>query len=318
MNSVQNLPPFHLPARAIFDLSGRTRLLFSGADRVRYLNGQLTQDLKKLRPGHALPACVTTAKGRLQADVWVAFTGDAQGPVSVDAAPELREALAARLERYIVADDVVMEDVTDHGHLLHCVGFAAPDSETAIKRTEVVGTEASVPRLPELLDSFPRIAASRLGEQGWDVLVPLGQLETIKQKLGDLFESGEDWEKRRIIRGIPAWGKELDENTLPPEAGLERTHIDYHKGCYIGQEVISRLKSVGHVNRTLHLLSGMGEELPAAGAVFFTEAGAEAGSLTSVTRIGSAAFLALGYVKRACLAGPFSTLKGTSLVVVSP
>lgn len=320
MNSVQTLPSFHLPACAIFDLSGRTRLLFSGADRVRYLNGQVTQDLKKLRPGHALPACVTSAKGRLQADVWVAFSGDEHGPVSVDAAPELREALAARLERYIVADDVVMEDVTDNGHLLHCVGFAAPGPGKADQSAEVVGTEttAAVPRLPGLLDGFPRVAASRLGEQGWDVLVPLGELATIQQELGDLFESGEDWEKRRILRGIPAWGKELDENTLPPEAGLERTHIDYHKGCYIGQEVISRLKSVGHVNRTLHLLSGIGEALPAAGAIFFTEAGAEAGSLTSVTRLGPEAFLALGYVKRACQAGHFSTPSGTPLVVVSP
>lgn len=318
MNSVQPLPPFHLPACAIFDLSGRTRLLFSGADRVRYLNGQLTQDLKKLRPGHALPACVTNAKGRLQADVWVAFAGDAEGPVSVDAAPELREALAARLERYIVADDVMMEDVTDNGHLLHCVGFAAPDSGKADKSAGVVGAETTVHRLPELLDGFPRVTASRLGEQGWDVLVPLGRLATIKETLGALFESDQDWEKRRIIRGIPAWGKELDENTLPPEAGLERTHIDYHKGCYIGQEVISRLKSVGHVNRTLHLLSGTAEELPATGTVFFTEAGAEAGSLTSVTRLGPEAFLALGYVKRAYQAGHFSTLSGTPLVVVSP
>jgi folate-binding protein YgfZ len=68
---------------------------------------------------------------------------------------------------------------------------------------------------------------------------------------GRVVLSPEDIENLRIERGIPRWGGELDENTLPPEAGLDRTHIDYHKGCYIGQEVISRIKSIGHVNRRL-------------------------------------------------------------------
>jgi len=91
----------------VWDFSDRTQLVFRGLDRLRYLNGQLTQDLKKLTPIRALPACVTNAKGRLQADVWVSLGEDV---LIVDAAPELREILAARLERYIVADDVTLED----------------------------------------------------------------------------------------------------------------------------------------------------------------------------------------------------------------
>jgi folate-binding protein YgfZ len=298
--------------------------VFSGADRLRYLNGQLTQDLKKLVPGRALPACVTSAKGRLQADVWVAFTDDSQGPVAVDAAPELREALAARLDRYIVADDVALEDATGGEALLHCVGFAAPESvEGATGDAGSAGAEGA-PRaglgesggLPEALSGFPRIAAARLGQDGWDIWVPSAAVDSLKSALGELLASEGDWERRRILQGIPEWGKELDENTLPPEAGLERTHIDYHKGCYIGQEVISRLKSVGHVNRTLRRFVGRAPESPAPGAVFLSEAGAEAGVLTSVAKLEDGAFVALGYVKRSHEAERVFTVHGVRIEAI--
>jgi folate-binding protein YgfZ len=95
------------------------------------------------------------------------------------------------------------------------------------------------------------IANSRFGLRGFDFLLTQDEA---KEAIAQFRNSHEtlaeaDLENLRIERGIPRWGAELDENTLPPEAGLDRTHIDYHKGCYIGQEVISRIKSVGHVNR---------------------------------------------------------------------
>ncbi len=334
MISAPSFPPVGAQGCAVFDLSGRTRLLFSGADRLRYLNGQLTQDLKRLAPGRALPACVTSAKGRLQAEVWASFEGGADGPIALDAASELREALAARLERYIVADEVVLEDHTGRAGLLHCIGFApgqaaSPEGSQAPFQTPTgAGVDATMPmdapmdpsagnpmgtavgvedsasalEFPAVLRDLPRVAAFRLGQEGWDVRVPLDRLDAVKQALEGSLATDADWETLRISRGIPVWGAELDENTLPPEAGLERTHIDYHKGCYIGQEVISRLKSVGHVNRTLCRFLGSGPERPARGTVFFTTTGVEAGVLTSVAGAGAEGFVALGYVKRACAA----------------
>ncbi|RFC44291.1 MAG: aminomethyltransferase/hypothetical protein [Verrucomicrobia bacterium] len=320
MSSDQTPPAAGAPQRAVFDLSGRTRILCSGADRLRYLNGQLTQDLKRLAPGRALPACVTSAKGRLQAEVWVSFAEGAEGPIVLDAAPELHETLAARLERYIVADAVELEDHTGREGLLHCLSFS-PEPSSPPEPLAHTPAESRKSPLPAMLLGFPRVAVSRLGEDGWDVLVPLDRLEGVKAELGSLFGgrlggllgSAGDWERRRIMRGIPAWGAELDENTLPPEAGLERTHIDYHKGCYIGQEVISRLKSVGHVNRTLRLFSGSGPAVPESGAVFFSDAGVEAGVLTSVCRGEGADFWALGYLKRAHSAADSFTCSGGRL-----
>ena len=101
-----------------FELKNRSQLLFSGPDRLRYLNGQVTQDLRKLSTERALPACVTSAKGRLQADVWISDLGTS---LLVDAHPAVAETLLARLERYIVADDVSVEDQTRTHTLFHCL-----------------------------------------------------------------------------------------------------------------------------------------------------------------------------------------------------
>lgn len=290
MNDAALSSPPRAPA-LVWDFSDRTQLVFSGLDRLRYLNGQLTQDLKKLTPIRALPACVTTAKGRLQADVWVSLGEDI---LTVDAAPELHEALAARLERYIVADEVTLEDRTGGEGLLHCFGLN--------------------PTEHPVLREFPATLAARLGEDGWDVRVPLERLAAVRTALGIQLGSVAAWERLRLEHGIPQWGNELSEDTLPPEAGLERTHIDYHKGCYIGQEVISRLKSVGHVNRSLCRFRGDGGVLPEKGAPLCALGGdgSAQGTLTSVVAV-EGGFLALGYVKRGHADSSFSTVSGILL-----
>jgi len=105
---------------AVFELSNRSFLRFSGSDRLRYLNGQVTQDLRRIKSEIPLPACVTNAKGRLQAVVWISDFGDY---ILVDSDPGLSESLVARLERYIVADDVLLEDVTGQSGLFHFTGL---------------------------------------------------------------------------------------------------------------------------------------------------------------------------------------------------
>src|SRR5438046_8616733 len=96
---------------AIFlDLSERAKFRITGTDRLRFLNGQITNDLRKASETAAIEACVLNAKGRMNAHIFLSALGQY---FSVDAAPELRETLRARLERYVIADDVRIEDVTD-------------------------------------------------------------------------------------------------------------------------------------------------------------------------------------------------------------
>ena len=266
------------PDTRCFELKNQTQLLFTGPDRLRYLNGQVTQDLRKLSLDRAIPACVTNAKGRLQAAVWIA---DLNGALLVDAHPDVAETLPARLERYIVADDVSLENQTLSHTLFHCLN--------------------QPPVLPGITE-ITVVRSSRLGVPGWDLRVPNAVLQETRMILGVSEDSHLSWEQLRISHGIPAWGAELSEDTLPPEAGLDQTHVDYHKGCYIGQEVLSRIKSVGHVNRRLVVLSAAATG-DLKGSKLFDPADPardsqhSIGHITSIVRL-EAGSAALAYLKR--------------------
>ncbi len=265
----------------VADLSDRVKLRLTGADRVRYLNGQITSNVSKLRVGQTQPACVTTAKGRLCAEIMIRADKEA---LFIDADATLAETLPARLERYIVADDVELSEPLVEMRLLHFFGNL-PDQ---LANLEALGAQP----------------ARRFGIDGWDLWVDARIMETLGKRLPEVPVLSESLlESLRIERGIARWGQELDETTLPPEAGLERTHIDYHKGCYIGQEVISRLKSIGHVNRQLTGFISLEQPL-APGMQLFTT-GPESAEGKPVGTITSAAWsfalekpVALGYLKR--------------------
>ncbi len=269
----------------VASLAPRVILRVTGADRVRYLNGQLTADVRKLVPGQAVPACVLTAKGKLCADVFVTAHPEA---LIVDADEALQDSLLARLERYIIADDVQIEDVRLTLRLTHVL----PPPSEPIEHF-----------LTEELRALGATVARRFGRPGLDLLQPPdASLEIWDRFTREGAALDEPLiELLRIEAGIPRWDRELTEDTLPPEAGLDRTHIDYHKGCYIGQEVISRLKSVGHVNRQMAGFASVSGAPLSPGMQLFAP-GADArsvGLLTSSTE--SFALekpIALGYLKR--------------------
>jgi folate-binding protein YgfZ len=140
---------------------------------------------------------------------------------------------------------------------------------------------------------LPGIRVNRLGETGKDI--------DASSRGGDMPELFDPSiiEVIGIERGIPKWGAELTEETLPPEAGIDRTHIDYNRGCYPGQEVISRLKSIGRVNRLLHGFAAPGSESLVSGMKILSAEGREIGSLTSASQLpGEESSVALGYLPR--------------------
>ncbi|HEX8490582.1 MAG TPA: glycine cleavage T C-terminal barrel domain-containing protein [Chthoniobacterales bacterium] len=285
-------PPIHLDRGAFIDCSLRVKLRVTGVDASRFLNGQITNDLRKATAASAMQASVLNAKGKLSAHVFVSAD---QGGFLLDADPELREELPARLERYIIADDVQIEDVTERFSIFHVTGEAAP----------------------AVLLSARSIAASRFGGPGWDVWFEPAQQEQVRQQLAASFAfCDEDCaEVFRIERGIPRWGRELTNEIIPVEANLEPASIDYDKGCYIGQEVISRMKMSGQTNKRLcGLVSISGAPLTASARLDAdTDPGKDVGWITSATR--SARLkkeIALGYVKRG------SNASGTRLQAIEP
>jgi len=262
---------------SFLDLSARAKLSITGTDRFRFLNGQITNDLRKATGTNAIEACVLNAKGKIDAHVFVSARDES---FLVDAELNLREKLRARLERYIIADDVQIEDVTDQFSLLHVLSEQPPTAEKG--------------RI---------VSVRRFAEPGWDIWSDSADHDVVWQRLDSAFavlDSGAA-EVMRIEQGLPRSGFELTEQIIPIEANLEQRTIDYQKGCYIGQEVISRIKMSGQTNKRLcgfvsldriPLQSGMKLAAP-------SKEGKEVGWVTSAThseRLGKE--IALGYVKR--------------------
>jgi len=259
------------------DLSRRAKFRVSGADRLRFLNGQITNDLRKATETSAIEACVLNAKGKTNADVFVSMSGEC---FFVDAEADLREALKARLERYVIADDVQIEDVTDDFSLCHVLSQQSP-----------------------MPDQGRVVSVRRFAESGWDIWMEAAQHEPGLQRLSSEFtpRDSDAAEVIRIEQGIPRWGRELTEEIIPIEANLEQRTIDYQKGCYLGQEVISRMKMSGQTNKRLCGLISLNDIPLQPGMKLVSPSNAEkqVGWITSATRserIGKE--IALGYAKR--------------------
>ena len=290
------------PTESLYlDLSDRAKLRLTGADRVRFLNGQVSNDVRRATADASVYTGVMTIKGKLCADAFVHVDGES---LLVDAEPALREALTARLERYIIADDVQLEDVTDGLGLLHLLDYAA---DTGSPHAEPVAA-----LLRELAPDVRAVRSARLGRPGLDLFLPASRSDEVRARVhaaGFTLLNEDGAESLRISAGVPRWGAELDENTLPAEAGIEERAVSYTKGCYIGQEIVSRIKSVGHVNRSLCGVLALDASPLYPGMALFP-AGADAapgpdakpvGRLTSAASSsghGGAAYLALGYVRR--------------------
>jgi folate-binding protein YgfZ len=263
---------------AIFlELSERAKFRITGTDRLRFLNGQITNDLRKAGEISAIEACILNAKGKIDAHIFLFASGES---FLVDAAADLRETLKVRLERYVIADDVQIEDVTDQFSLFHVLSRQSP-----------------------ALESGWTVSVRRFAEPGWDIWVDAAQHGALLQELSlrwTLCDS-DTAEVIRIEQGIPRWGRELTKEIIPVEANLEQRTIDYQKGCYIGQEVISRMKMSGQTNKRLCGLISV-DDIPLQPGMKLvppSAPGKEVGWITSATRserIGKE--IALGYVKR--------------------
>ncbi len=277
----------------LFDLSERLKLRVTGNDRVRFLNGQVTNDVRKANAHLSMPACVLNAKGKVDAFI---FIGAGLDELWLDAEAAQRETLGPRLERYLIADDVTIEDVTEKFALFHVTGETPP----------VLPNDAEWRR------------GKRFGVAGWDLFVPAAEHDALLKLLAahDTLCDAEDAERRRIEEGIPRWGHELNNQIIPVEANLESDAIDYAKGCYIGQEVISRMKMSGQTNKRLCGLVALPDAPLSAGMRLTTMRGEEkeVGWITSATRsdrLGQE--IALGFVKRGWneLGTRLSARKGT-------
>ncbi|VVM06804.1 hypothetical protein MAMC_01262 [Methylacidimicrobium cyclopophantes] len=267
-------------------VSDRTLWKVTGTDRVRYLNGQVTNDVGLLKAGSTIYAAILTPKGKLLGDLWIGATDDA---LWIDGPTSERDILETRLRRFLAADDVEFERFDDWR--LHRIftpsSFALPPDAVAFR-------------------------SNRYGLPGWD----LWTASAIAVDAGPPVPAAL-LESFRLEAGLPQWGAELHPGDLPQEVGLDPLAISYQKGCYVGQEVISRVHHIGHPNRALVLLAAppLVEKLQK-GAGLWRD-GEEVGRITSVAHsFARRASIALGIVKRVSAAPGIQLRSGDSLLKV--
>lgn len=306
-------------AVAVVDLGFRGRLCLTGTDRVRLLNGQVSNDVKTLPTGRGCAAAFCSPKGRLVADVAIFALPE---ELLLDFEPGVSTTLIQRLEHHIVAEDVEVVDVTPHYGLLSVQG---PNSAALIARLAIF------PQIPETplslatagdatLGELYLVNRSRAGFPGFDLFVPTDSQESVFDRMAaaarDLEGRAAGFEALDLARfeaGIPRFPVDMDETNLPPEAGLDRDAISYSKGCYTGQETIARIRTYGQVSKVLRglQLPDDGSPLPQKGDKLMRH-GREAGYITSARQSPELrACLALGYVRRE------SNAPGTELTLVS-
>jgi len=294
---------------ALIDRTDRGRIVVSGADRGTYLQGLLTNDIQALRAGQGCYSAYLTPQGRMIADMYVYELGDVLLLTTID---EVKDAVLFKLDQFVFTEDVQLGDVT-----ASFAQFAIVGPQAAHVVASVIGSlsESALAEMPEHGNArvdWRGTAAiitrtTDAGEAGYDVYVETAQAEALKAAVADAGVLPLDAalaEAIRIEAGVPAFHRDMDEETIPLEAGIEARAISFTKGCYVGQEVIVRVLHRGH-GRVARKLVGLridGDRVPAAGATIQAgsdDAGREVGRVTSSTW--SPALnqpIALGYVHR--------------------
>lgn len=268
-------------------LSARSKWRLSGTDRVRYLNGQVTNDVRTARADSALYACVTNVKGKIEGDVYIHAEGES---LILDAPAVLRESLGLRLEKYLIADDALLEDITDEWQLWH-----------------VFGPESAL----ELPADGRRVKAQRFGHPGYDLWLPIAAAGSGSP---DTQLCAEDAECLRILQRVPAYPQELNAETFPQEAALEKTAMSFAKGCYIGQEILSRIKTTGKMPRELMAWTAESGDADLVVGADLVLADKKVGQITSLTRDPqSGRTVGLGYIRQGAAAVDSVLLVGSEV-----
>ncbi len=287
-------------AAGLFDFSFRSQFVMKGPDRARFLQRIVSNDVKNLAAGQGTYATLLTPQGHIVADFRIYCADDA---FLFDTETDICDKALAGLKRYIIADKVTIEPVA-----LAALSVQGPRAREALE-----GAFArELPPLPPYghvaagASSFASrvIHASSTGEDGFEVWTEPAGLEPLwvammKQAgaTGLLPCGTSALESLRIEAGIPRYGDDFGEDTLPLEAGLLNA-LSFNKGCYIGQEIVERARSRGHVNWKLVGLTLESSAPPASGDKLLADT-KEVGEVTSACVSPTLSrTIALGYVRR--------------------
>jgi folate-binding protein YgfZ len=228
---------------AVLDLTRRGEIRVTGEDRARLLHAISTNNIERLTPGEGCYAFFLNAQGKILADANILCFDDY---LLVDTEPETREKLRRHIDKYIIAEDVALEDLP-----LDVLGIEGPQAAAAL-----ASAGAPVPAADFAHAAWDDATVARISEtgaSGFRIFLPAGRRDELIARVRLPVATEED---RRIVRlehGKPRYGEDITEATLPQES--QQMHaVSFNKGCYLGQEIVERIRARGQVHRRLQKL----------------------------------------------------------------
>ncbi len=302
----------------VYDLGFRAKLSLTGSDRVRWLNGMVTNNIRDLAVGQGVYAFLLNPQGHILGDLFAYHRGES---ITLDTDRSQLEKILATFDHYIIMDDVevgnLSEQLTALGidgpqaqAVLAAAGFEIADMRPLqIESVKWRGLECSVVRGEnESHPSYEIWIASENVRQLWDALVAAGAVPVGAEAL----------ELQRIVSGIPRYGMDIRERDLPQETEQVRA-LNFNKGCYVGQEIVERIRSRGAVHRKFTGFVADGAVEIAAGAKIVAGE-KEVGEITSAASVrleSGETTVALGYIRREVGVPGREVMIGTSRATVA-
>jgi len=260
---------------AWIDVSSRGRIRVTGEDRARLLHAMTTNQVQQLTPGTGCYAFFLSAQGRILADVNLLCRDDY---FLLDTEPETHEKVYGHLDKYIIADDVTLEDVTES---LAAIAIEGPQSAEIMRKLGAPLRDAEYGS--DSWDSWLVARLSYAGASGLVVFLPPGdkaQLTGRLEEAGAVQATSKALRVVRIENGRPRYGEDISERFLAQETNQSRA-LNFNKGCYLGQEIVERVRSRGQIHRVLTPLRIDSSVPPEPGTKLLDIAGANAAEITS-------------------------------------
>jgi len=282
----------------LLDLSARAKVTITGGDRVRWLNGMVTNNVRDLAPGHGVYTFLLNPQGHILGDLYAYNRGES---LLVDIDQVQLEKTLATFDRYIIMDDV---EVVNLGDKLTATGIVGPKTAATLQAAGFKSAQLEPLQLVDLSwqnrgmtlvrGDNPAVAWYEL----WCAPGDVPPLHDALKQAGARMAGGSAVDLLRIASGLPRYGQDIRERDLPQETEQERA-LNFNKGCYIGQEIVERIRSRGAVHRKLSGFEVRGP-LPGPGTKIQWD-GKDIGEITSAAVLplpGGDRSVALGYLRR--------------------
>jgi len=285
-----------------------------GADRVRWLNGMVTNNVRDLPPGNGVYAFVLTPQGQIRGDLYVFNRGES---LVVEMEHAQAETLLPLLRRYIIMDKVEVEDLSDR---IAVIGLVGPQSTRALAAIGLDVNELNPLQFAGLSWNGNAITVVRKDHPVVDSFELWAPKEIVASLLDRLRSSAaseisnEALELFRVASGIPKIGLDIREKTLPQETGQDRA-LNFNKGCYIGQEIVERIRARGSVHRAFTGFEVEGKA-PQPGAKIQSDS-KDVGEITSLAILPTEKVVALGVLRKEYLGGEKELLAGEAKLHVT-